>query len=66
MTREIDKHAPSPVELIRHGAKAAGAGAVAGACVGAFVGAVSGAMAAAVAWAALTTGKEAWRRYQDR
>lgn len=66
MTQEIEKAASSPVDLIRQGSRAAGAGALAGACVGAFVGAVSGAMAAAMAWAALTTGKQAWRRYQDR
>jgi len=65
--REIQKQdPPSPADLIRQGSRAAGAGAVAGACVGAFVGALSGALAATMAWSALTAGKQAWRRYQDR
>ena len=56
---------PSPVELVRQGSKAAGAGAVAGAAVGAFVGAMAGAFAGAVAWSFASLSKEAWRRYRD-
>ena len=61
---ELD-HAPKPVELVRQGTKAAGAGAVAGACVGVFVGAMAGAFAGAVAWSFASLSKEAWRRYRD-
>jgi uncharacterized protein YqgC (DUF456 family) len=62
--QDIDR-SPNPVELVRQGSKAAGAGAVAGAAVGAFVGAIAGAFAGAVAWSFATMSKEAWRRYRD-
>lgn len=62
--QDLDR-SPSPVELVRQGSKAAGAGAVAGAAVGAFVGAMAGAFAGAVAWSFASLSKEAWRRYRD-
>ncbi|MCB1018761.1 MAG: hypothetical protein KDC27_02480 [Acidobacteria bacterium] len=62
---ELDRP-PSPVEMMRQGSKAAGAGAVAGAAVGAFVGAMAGAFAGAVAWSFASLSKEAWRRYKVR
>ena len=64
--RELDRRHPQPIELVRQGSKAAGAGAVAGAAMGAFVGALAGAFAGAVAFSFATLGKEAWRRYRDR
>ena len=59
------ERSPTPVELVRQGSKAAGAGAVAGAAVGAFVGALAGAFAGALAWSMASMSKEAWRRYKD-
>jgi hypothetical protein len=64
--KELDRRHPHPMELVRQGSKAAGAGAVAGAAVGAVVGALAGAFAGAVAFSFATLGKEAWRRYRDR
>jgi hypothetical protein len=60
------EHSSSPVETVRQGAKAAGAGACAGAVVGLFVGAMAGAVAGAAVWSFASLSKQAWRRYRGR